>query len=86
MVLIANSPVESLGIYSDTFLSPMLVFKVILLYEFTAWTSKMLRDMKMILGCWWSDLGLDGDITSAESSFDSIQLGFVDLSEDFETV
>lgn len=44
----------------------------------------MLRDIKMILGQWWNESSFDGVVTSAESSFESIQIGFVDLSEDVE--
>lgn len=84
MIIISNSPIESIGIYYDTFISPVLTFKVIFFYEFTVWTSKMLRDIKMILGQWWNESSYDGVVTSAESSFESIQIGFVDLSEDVE--
>uniref|UniRef100_A0A336LJ45 CSON002381 protein n=1 Tax=Culicoides sonorensis TaxID=179676 RepID=A0A336LJ45_CULSO len=85
IITASNTVNISLGIYHDTFLSSVLMFKAILLYEFSTWSSKMLGDVKMIMNHWWnnnwSDDNIDGNITSAENSYESIQIGFYDIDD-----
>lgn len=47
----------------------------------------MLRDLKMILGQWWNNnwsVDDTGNTSSAESSFESIEIHFLYLAGDFD--